>query len=135
MHPSEQELEEMRREVVALVRALNVENLTLSSNAACRIKDLVLASNPYQRVNQDLITSVDGAIDGLVTVIRRGSAGGKYHACYALAQLAWSNQRNSLFIPSVCLHTFILSKGYKTLPDRFVSVCRHPVHSTLWPKC
>ena len=54
-----------------------------------------------QRPNQDLIASVDGLVEGLVNNVRRGSPHGKYFSCYALAQLAWSNQRNSVLIPSV----------------------------------
>ena len=100
------ESENLRREVQVLVRRLHCENASLSRDAVCRIKDMVLASNPAHRLNQDLIASCDGAIDGLVDILRRGSEDSKYYSCYALAQLAWSNQRNSLLIPSVCPFTF-----------------------------
>ena len=88
-------------EVGMLVRCLHSDDATVSRNAACRLKDMVVASNPDQRSNQDLIAGVDGAVDGLVNILQRGSPDGKYHACYCLAQLAWSNERNSLLIPSV----------------------------------
>lgn len=127
----------LRGEVVHLVRHLHSERVDISGMAASRLKDLVLASNPAQRRNQDLIAGVDGAIDGLVNIARylrrclrscrccykhprahrmtlpcflfcfhpqttrHGSKDGKYFACYALAQMAWSNQRNSVLIPSV----------------------------------
>jgi len=90
-------------EVGMLVRCLHSEDPILSRNGACRLKDMVVASNPDQRSNQDLIAGCDGAVDGLVNILQRGSPDGKYHACYCLAQLAWSNERNSLLIPSVGL--------------------------------
>eukprot|EP00802_Teleaulax_amphioxeia_P006765 Tamp_06770.p1 GENE.Tamp_06770~~Tamp_06770.p1 ORF type:complete len:499 (-),score=75.51 Tamp_06770:1141-2433(-) len=87
-------------EVGMLVRCLHSEDPILSRNGACRLKDMVVASNPDQRSNQDLIAGCDGAVDGLVNILQRGSPDGKYHACYCLAQLAWSNEWNSLLIPS-----------------------------------
>jgi hypothetical protein len=93
---------EVRLEVQDLVRCLKSDDASVSCFAAERLKDLVLASNPFQRLNQDLIVNVDGALEGLVDIVRRGSIDGKFFACYALAQLAWSNQRNSLLIPLVC---------------------------------
>ncbi len=88
-------------QVGMLVRCLHSDDATVSRNAACRLKDMLVASNPDQRSNQDLIAGVDGAVDGLVNILQRGSTDGKYYACYCLAQLAWSNERNSLLIPSV----------------------------------
>ena len=95
----------LRREVQILVRHLQSEDTLVSRDAVCRIKDMVVASNPCQRMNQDVIVSCDGAIDGLLDILRRGSEHSKYYSCFALAQLAWSNQRNSLLIPSVCPFT------------------------------
>jgi len=60
----------LRGEVVHLVRHLHSERVDMSRMAASRLKDLVLASNPAQRRNQDLIAGVDGAIDGLVNIAR-----------------------------------------------------------------
>ena len=91
----------LRHEIIMLARDLHNEDTTVSRNAALRVKDLVLASNPEQRQNQKLIANVDGLIDGLINLLRRGSLAGKYYSCHALAQLAWSNPSNSLLIPSV----------------------------------
>ena len=71
----------LRHEIIMLARDLHNEDTTVSRNAAVRVKDLVLASNPEQRQNQKLIANVDGLIDGLLNLLRRGSLAGKYYSC------------------------------------------------------
>jgi len=70
MGDAEDARELLRTEVVRLVRHLHSTRVDKSQMAASRLKDLVLASNPAQRANQDLIAGVEGALDGLVTTAR-----------------------------------------------------------------
>lgn len=92
----------MRRGVMHNSMFLGVSNADcLEPNAASRLKDMVLSTNQLQRLHQDCIGEIDGALTGLIFAARNGNATTQYHACLTLAQLAWSHDQNSFRIPEV----------------------------------
>ncbi|KAJ1490189.1 armadillo-type protein [Baffinella frigidus] len=91
-----------RKELIeALVDALHSDDKHHAAYAAGRIRDLVIPSSPDARANQDAIGAQEGCLEGLVNLVTYGSDEGTFAACHALAQLAWSNARNSFRIPAI----------------------------------
>ena len=83
------------RSVRDLVSQLWFDDFDEATCGAEGLCDLCVPSNPQAGANREIIGATPSAFEGLERLLRSGSPNASYHACEALSQIAFRNQRNA----------------------------------------